>query len=944
MAKITFNFLINQKHKLLMSTIFNKLLLVLLLFRSIDIFSQDYKQVEVADNINGVQPMTGIILWTDNEYNSSDAIALEYSYMLYDDVVSQQGVYNWSFVDNLLKDVASRNHQAVLRFRYAYPGYETSVPQYIKDLSDYEETIGKSEGETTYFPDWSHSELKRFTLEFYEKFAERYDNDSRLAYIQTGFGLWSEYHIYDGPFVLGETFPDKDFQESFFRHLDTIFINKTWSVSIDAADGECSPFESKPALKDLNFGLFDDSFMHEEHDDYNESCWDFFNRDRYKSHPAGGEFSYYSDYDQKHVLDANGPYGIPFETFVENFHMSYIIGSDQPEYQTMQRIKEASMCMGYKFKIQTFKTAPGSSIVTVTNVGVAPIYCDAYVAVNGVRSQTSLKFLAPGDVITTYIEAGGENALLTIESDDILASQEIGFLGNKGEVTQEEITQFTLTSKIVGEGSINPSEGKYDSASTLTLKANPADGWLFAGWSGDVSGTENPLSLKMDSNISVTATFTEIISVEYTLNTTINGSGSLVLSPEGGKYTSGTVVNVKAVPETGWAFDKWEGDIVEDDNPISITMNSNMEISVFFYEDEEESSDYSLTLEVYGEGEVQIDPEKDYYEDGEKVTLTATPKAGWAFDMWEGDIEEYDNPLTIAMESDMEVSAVFYEEDEEEESGYTLIIESSGQGDVIIDPGYEYYEEGTKVTVTAVPEEGWKFSEWSGDIYSPEKTSQFTINSDMEVIAEFVETKENKKGFQYYKFTCTETNNSWFLVKNIDLIHENNYYNLSSWWYDFGMPTTIEKTVDLGTPIEINCLQVTPGWYTNCAPRDFKLEGSNDNLDWTLLLKQNDLTSSTWSSGVARNFDFKEGEIQEFLSNTIEIDSDNQSLLYPNPTNGFVYLSSDIVPENIKIINMMGQIVMNADLMGNRVIDISKLMNGVYIVQIDDAKVRLVKE
>ena len=45
--------------------------------------------------------------------------------------------------------------------------------------------------------------------------AEKYKNDPRLAFIQTGFGLWSEYHIYDGPFELGKTFPSKDFQDSF---------------------------------------------------------------------------------------------------------------------------------------------------------------------------------------------------------------------------------------------------------------------------------------------------------------------------------------------------------------------------------------------------------------------------------------------------------------------------------------------------------------------------------------------------------------------------------------------------------------------------------------------------------------------------------------------------------------------------------------------------------
>ena len=30
-----------------------------------------------------------------------------------------------------------------------------------------------------------------------EEFAARYDDDPRIAFLQVGFGLWGEYHIYD---------------------------------------------------------------------------------------------------------------------------------------------------------------------------------------------------------------------------------------------------------------------------------------------------------------------------------------------------------------------------------------------------------------------------------------------------------------------------------------------------------------------------------------------------------------------------------------------------------------------------------------------------------------------------------------------------------------------------------------------------------------------------
>lgn len=53
----------------------------------------------------------------------------------------------------------------------------------------------------------------------------------------------------------------------------------------------------------------------------------------------------------------------------------------------------------------------------------------------------------------------------------------------------------------------SPCVGTYTSGRTATLTANPAVGWNFAGWSGSVSGTTNPIGVPMDGNKAVTATF-----------------------------------------------------------------------------------------------------------------------------------------------------------------------------------------------------------------------------------------------------------------------------------------------------------------------------------------------------------------------------------------------------------------------------------------------------
>jgi hypothetical protein len=388
---------------------------------------QPFVNVTLKRQITHVQPMTGLVFWTTSAHNATSAIQLEYSYMKYDSVVRERSQYDWSVLDRLLDGVASRRHQAIVRFYFVYPGNPTTVPAYIKGLSDYHETRGRSEGKPTGFPDWSHGELKRFTLEFYEKLAGRYDHDPRLAFLETGFGLWAEYHIYDGPMTLGKTFPDKAFQAEFARHLARTFHKTPWLISVDAADGSRAPFSSQRELLKLPFGVFDDSFLCEQHARVNELDWNAMGRDRWQRAPCGGEISYYTRTDQKEALAENGPHGIPFEKAAAAFHITFMIADGQPRYQKTDRIKAAGMACGYKFRVLALEASAARSRVTVTNTGVAPVYHDAYFAVDGVRAERSLKGLLPGESRTDEIAAGGESPKLTIECDRLVPGQSIEF-------------------------------------------------------------------------------------------------------------------------------------------------------------------------------------------------------------------------------------------------------------------------------------------------------------------------------------------------------------------------------------------------------------------------------------------------------------------------------------------------------------------------------------
>ena len=383
--------------------------------------------VPLKSQITHVQPMTGIVLWNTSSAVKKEYVQLEFSYMLYSDVCKEKDVYDWTPMDKLLEQVASRGHQAVVRFRYTYPGYDPgAVPEYIKQWEGYEATHAKSEGRMTEFPDWRCEELQRFHMEFHRLFAERYDKDPRLAFVETGFGLWAEYHIYDGPCIIGKTFPSHEFQAQFLPKMDEWFKDTPWLISIDASDIKYAPFRKQKDLLNLKFGNFDDSFMCEDWDGYNWGCWRFFGEDRYKKAPAGGEFSYYTSYDQKHALDPAGMYGRVFEDVVAKVHMTFIIGNDQPGKQTPERIAEAAMSMGYRFEIRDFVIGENARIL-IANVGVAPIYRDAFVELDGVKGELNLRTLMPGDEAWITFPHATLESVPHIVCDHLVEGQEIQY-------------------------------------------------------------------------------------------------------------------------------------------------------------------------------------------------------------------------------------------------------------------------------------------------------------------------------------------------------------------------------------------------------------------------------------------------------------------------------------------------------------------------------------
>ena len=68
----------------------------------------------------------------------------------------------------------------------------------------------------------------------------------------------------------------------------------------------------------------------------------------------------------------------------------------------------------------------------------------------------------------------------------------------------------------------------------------------------------------------------------------------------------------------------------------------------------------------------------------------------------------------------------------------TLTILSSAGGNTSPAPGEHVYEQGTEVEITAIPDDHFRFSHWSGDVSSVANPINVTMSSDMSVKANFI--------------------------------------------------------------------------------------------------------------------------------------------------------------------------------------------------------------
>ena len=273
----------------------------------------------------------------------------------------------------------------------------------------------------------------------------------------------------------------------------------------------------------------------------------------------------------------------------------------------------------------------------------------------------------------------------------------------------------------------------------MTLTAVPGAGYIFDHWEGHLAGTANPDYVIMDADKTVTAVFVPATGYSLSYSVVPLEAGSISVNPAqpSGGYTPDTVVTLTAVSEPDHTFDHWEGDLSGSDNPVSLVMDSDKTVTAVFVPATGCSLSYSVVpLEA---GYVGVDPAQPSggYTPDTVVTLTAVSEPDHTFDHWEGDLSGSDNPVSLVMDSDKTLTAVF-----EPRLNLSASVSPEEGGTVEFNPSQpEYgYPKGEHVQLTAVPADGYRFDHWEGDVPGDENPTTITVTAAGEVVAVFSRT------------------------------------------------------------------------------------------------------------------------------------------------------------------------------------------------------------
>jgi len=296
------------------------------------------------------------------------------------------------------------------------------------------------------------------------------------------------------------------------------------------------------------------------------------------------------------------------------------------------------------------------------------------------------------------------------------------------------ITSFEVTV------SANPQEcgtvtggGSFIIGTPVTVSAYPHPEFLFLNWTenGNIVSTESNYSFSVYTHHNLVANFVPA-TVEITLSQNIEEGGTVT---GGGTYSYGAIIAVRATMNLpAYIFKNWteNGNVVSTSLTYIFTATQSRHLVANFMPAIYEVPIYANPYEggvVTGGG---------VFTYGTQITISATANPGYHFVNWTKYI--YGNGTVVSTDPDytFEVTEVcafvaYFEE------GAKVIVTTNIEGGEILGNGIYHY--GDEVTCEAIPNQGYKFVNWTegrGEL-STDNPYRFIVTEDRVIVANFEE-------------------------------------------------------------------------------------------------------------------------------------------------------------------------------------------------------------
>ena len=295
---------------------------------------------------------------------------------------------------------------------------------------------------------------------------------------------------------------------------------------------------------------------------------------------------------------------------------------------------------------------------------------------------------------------------LTLNSHSITAVYE-------GDTNYTVSTSSVLTQTIMGNGTCGSSNG-------LTLTAAPTATLCSMGSASAVTGS-GPWSWTCDGVNGGTTVNCSASIQTYTITPTVSSGGTI--NPTSRTINHGSTTTFTVTPDSGYQIASVTGcgGTLNGDTFTTGAISGNCSITAGV-----ESNAYALTVDLSGSGIVSSSPSgiscgsdcTETYPYNSTVTLTASPADGYVFSGWSGACTGTETTCAVTMDAAKAVTATFASEP----AMYNLSFYVRGGGSVTADGltcnGWGEctgtYEEGSVVTLTAVPYHSDYIFKWNG--------------------------------------------------------------------------------------------------------------------------------------------------------------------------------------------------------------------------------------